>query len=132
MPDGTPKKPRWRRYRRRRRDFPTVAEASRAMTEAYQGLQAMDIRVMDARRDQDLRRRADGQPSARPPAATLPVSYWATVLEPPDGYEDGGVSEKLAQYQEWLETWKDLGLYHGPTELTYDNPEPEPEGEGGA
>lgn len=123
MPDGAPKKRGWRRWRRRPSRYPTVAEASRAMTEAYQGLQDMDIRSWDSRSREDLRMRRDGQPSARPPAATVPVSYWATVLDDPGGSEEGGTDEKLRQYQDWMQHWKDLGLYHGSVELKIVNKE---------
>lgn len=123
MPDGAPKKPRWRRWQRRLIHYPTVAEASRAMTESYRGIEAMDIRVWNDRARDDLRMRSDGQPSARPPAATVPVSYWATVLDDPGGGEEGGTDEKLRQYQDWMQHWKDLGLYHGSTELKIVNQE---------
>lgn len=74
-----------------------------------------------------LRRRRDGQPSAAQPASTLPVKLWATILDPPDGSTWGSFESKLMAYRYWLQRWKTLGLYDGPTILTVVNPEPKEE-----
>lgn len=88
-----------------------------AMREQYQAVEVDAVLEADSRSRHDLRMRADGSPSARAPAATLPVTLWAVVEELPDGGEDDGVTGKLATYREWLRFWKDKGLYHGPTRL---------------
>lgn len=88
-----------------------------AMREQYQAVREETVLEADSRALTDLRRRADGTPSARPPAATLPVSLWATVEDLPDGGEDDGTAGRLATYREWLRFWKQKGLYHGPTRL---------------
>lgn len=81
------------------------------------------IETSDERTREDLRMRVDGQPSARRPAASLPLSYWAVVESPPDGGEDFDVENKLRWYEEHLRMWKAKGLYDGPTDLTIVNPE---------
>jgi hypothetical protein len=87
------------------------------MRDQYQEQGLEDAREADSRALMDLRMRADGSPSARRPAATLPVALWATVEELPDGGENDGAEGLLANYREWLRFWKDKGLYHGPTRL---------------
>jgi hypothetical protein len=93
------------------------------MCAVYSEAQKEDIAFSDERERDDLRMRVDGQPSARSPAATLPVSHWATVLSPPDGGDYDEVSDRLFLYQQQLEFWAGKGLYRGPTRLTYVNPE---------
>lgn len=94
-----------------------------AMCAVYSENQKEDIAYSDERERDDLRMRADGQPSARAPAATLPVSHWAVVLPPPDGGDYDQTSDRLFLYQQQLEFWAGKGLYRGPTSLTYVNPE---------
>jgi len=88
-----------------------------AMREQYQAVEIDAVDEANTRALVDLRVRADGSPSARAPAATLPVALWAVVEDLPDGGEDDGVTGKLATYREWLRFWKDKGLYSGPTRL---------------
>jgi hypothetical protein len=82
------------------------------------------IEFEDNRRNEDLRVRADGSPSARRPAAVLPVAHWAVVTDGPDGEGYESTRDRLEGYRVWLQMLKDRGLYDGPTELTYTNPEP--------
>jgi hypothetical protein len=93
------------------------------MCAVYSEAQKEDIAFSDERERDDLRMRVDGQPSARAPAATLPVSHWATVLSPPDGGDYDEIADRLFLYQQQLEFWAGKGLYRGPTRLTYVNPE---------
>lgn len=95
----------------------------KAMRDQYQERALEDAREADSRALMDLRMRADGSPSARQPAATLPLSLWAVVEELPDGGEDDGTEGRLAHYRDWLRFWKDKGLYHGPTRLKRVNDE---------
>ena len=88
-----------------------------AMRRQYQEIEADTVVEADQRAGWDLRMRADGSPSARAPASTLPLRFWAVVEELPDGGEDDGTVGRLATYREWLRFWKEKGLYDGPTRL---------------
>lgn len=126
MEESEDEKPRWRKYRGNGvsyLDRLSPEDRIRAMRDQYQERALEDAREADSRALQDLRMRADGSPSARHPAATLPLSYWAVVEDLPDGGEDDGTEGRLAHYRDWLRFWKDKGLYHGPTRLKRVNDE---------
>ena len=114
-----------RRRRLRKLDRARLLEHLDRMAEGYQEHRALEVRAADARTRSGLRRRADGRPSARPPVPTLPLSYWATILPAPDAFEEDGVDNLLADYVERLRQWKALGLYDGPTELTFVGKDPD-------
>lgn len=126
--------PKHKRPRRRRRDPRYGAhiedlspdqrvQVLNIMTAVYSRSEQDQIEVADERAREDLRMRADGQPSARRPASTLPKSYWAVIEDPPDGGDDGSTANRLHWYAEHLRMWAAKGLYDGPTELTVVNRE---------
>ena len=120
-----------RRVRRGKPRPRTPEEMREAAEESYLDQREMMVRIHDFRAQEDLRRRADGQPSSRPPAATLPLRLWATILEEPVGEEYDALSDRLTRYELWLQGLKRHGLYHGPTKLTRVNP-PADDATGGA
>jgi hypothetical protein len=84
---------------------------------SYVETQAMDIRLNDLRALEDIRRRADGHPSAQPPQPTLPLRNWATVQGDAVGEEYETVADRLLAYESWLRGLKRHGLYDGETTL---------------
>jgi hypothetical protein len=95
-----------------------------SLEQSYLEMQAMDVRLNERRRLEDLRRRADGQPSAVPPHPTLPLRNWATVQGDAVGEEYETVADRLLAYESWLRGLKRHGLYAGPTDLTYEASSP--------
>lgn len=79
----------------------------------YFHMQRSNIDLHRVRQHENLRRRADGSPSASPPAAQL--SYMAEVQDVPDGGKGNHVKSRLADYFARLRLWKMKGLYDGPT-----------------
>jgi hypothetical protein len=107
---------------------PLTPEQHREALEALYVQRALAYAAIeDARANDDLRMRKDGSPSARAPAAVLPVSNWAMVTHAPegDGYES--VRHRLEGYRAWLEVLRSRGLYEGPVELTFTNPPDDPQ-----
>lgn len=110
----------------------TPADMRENLEQSYVEMQAMDIRLQERRRLEDIRRRADGQPSAQPPQAVLPLRNWATVQADPVGDEYDYVADRLLVYERWLLSLKKHGLYDGPHRLTVVNRPPENDATGGA
>jgi hypothetical protein len=104
----------WRWPKTAHREAPRGVPRKEAMVEAMWRSWAAARRGEVARYAEltllHLRRRRDGTPSAREPVPTLSL--------------DGGVwsstDARLKSYEHHLKMWKARGLYHGPTELTYE------------
>jgi hypothetical protein len=130
-PNPTPGPPKPVCRVRRGKPRPRTPTELRDYAEAsYVDAVIMEVRLQEVRRQEDIRRRVDGQPSAQSPQAVLPLKLWATVQEDPSA-EDDPTEVRLANYERWLKSLKQRGLYDGPVTLTRVTP-PADDATGGA
>ena len=119
-PDKVPHEGGGRRLTRRPPDPDVLYRQQVADMREYLDDARVDAATQELRANRGLRRRKDGTPSSRPPQATVPVKYWATVYDEPV-VQYSSLAQRLERYRDRLRYLRSRGLYDGPTELTFED-----------